>query len=64
VQRMIIFVIFFTNENSYCVSDVDECDLMIHDCEQECIDTAGGFECSSFNGYTYSEADGCTQSKI
>jgi tolkin len=33
------------------MKEVDECELLDHGCEHECINTLGGYECSCFIGY-------------
>ena len=33
------------------VDDIDECSLEIDDCDQDCINTAGGYDCICFDGY-------------
>ena len=42
-------------------SDIDECEAGIHDCQQDCYDTEGSFQCSCNDGYTLqSDGTNCT----
>ena len=35
----------------FAVTDIDECALQIHSCQQECSNTAGSYVCSCRTGY-------------
>ena len=36
---------------SFSQIDIDECFLKTSECDQECHDTPGSYECSCFDGY-------------
>ena len=36
----------------YVISDIDECELQIDNCEQHCINIQGSFKCECRPGYT------------
>ena len=35
----------------YYLSDIDECSLGMHDCDQICVNIVGGFNCTCEEGY-------------
>ncbi|VDK38961.1 unnamed protein product [Taenia asiatica] len=41
----------------FCERDVDECREGLHNCEQECVNLPGGFQCRCFEGYRPSTLD-------
>ena len=39
------------SQSTYIIVDIDECSLKIDDCDQDCINTAGDYDCLCFDGY-------------
>ena len=46
------------------MKEVDECELLDHGCEHECINTLGGYECSCYIGYELHSDKKTCESKL
>ena len=46
-------------EDGVTCRDVDECEAGLHECQQQCVNTAGGFKCECNPGYELND-DGST----
>ena len=46
------------SQSTYIIVDIDECSLEIADCDQNCINTAGGYDCMCFDGYSLDTSNG------
>ena len=40
-------------------ADIDECALEDDECEQECVNTVGGYQCDCVSGYALSGFSDC-----
>jgi len=45
-------------------TDMDECALGVHTCEQRCVNTVGSFDCSCEAGYVRRGAGACVERSV
>ena len=47
------------SEDGVTCGDIDECEAGLHECQQLCVNTVGGFRCECNSGYELDD-DGST----
>ena len=61
---MYLFLSKSKKSKKYFSKDIDECKMNLDNCESECVNLIGSFECTCFDGYKLINSNKCEKGKV